>query len=449
MKLYFFGGTKVVSGVNYLLQQGGEKILIDCGMFQGAPEFEEKNYKPFPYNPKEIKALLVTHSHIDHIGLIPKLVQEGFSGPIYATPPTIDLSLLMLKDAAQLENWQNGYTKENLDRVSKLFKPVDYYNKIKISPNFSFRFLDAGHILGSAIIEIYTFSSKSNDGKIKIVFSGDIGNIPNPLLKDTDIVKTTDYLLVEAAYGDRIHEGLKKRKDILEDTIEETIAQRGTILIPSFALERTQEILFEINELVENSRIPRIPVFIDSPLTIDAIDVYKKYKKYFNRHTQNLIDKGDEIFYFPGIKFTKTVKESKNIKRVPPPKMIIAGSGMSTGGRILFHEKLYLGDHKNCLIFICYQAEGTLGRKILDGEKTIEIFGETLQVRARIVNIQGYSAHADQKGILRWVSSIQKPIKKIFLVQGEEKSIKTLSQIIKDNLGFEVEVPEYGQVVEI
>jgi len=354
----------------------------------------------------------------------------------------------MLKDAAQLENWQNSFTKENLNRLSNLFKPVKYYKKIKTSSNFSFKFLDAGHILGSAIVEIYTFSSKVKAEKIKVVFSGDLGNVPNPLLKDTDVVETTDYLLVESTYGDRIHEGVKKRKDILEDTIEETISLGGTILIPSFALERTQEILFEINELIENSRLPRIPVFIDSPLTIEAIGVYKKHKKYFNKRTQDLIKVGDEIFYFPGIKFTKTAEESKNIKKVAPPKLIIAGSGMSTGGRILFHEKLYFGDSKNCLIIICYQAEGTLGRKILDGAKAIKIFGQKLGVRARIVNIQGYSAHADQRGILRWVSNIQKPIKKVFAVQGEEGPTRTLAQTIRDNLGLEAEVPEYGQMIE-
>ena len=349
MFLSFFGGTKIVTGANYLLEIGKRKILIDCGLFQGPEELEKINLDPFPYNPKEIDAVLLTHAHLDHIGRLPKLVKDGFGGKIFGTPATLDLTRIMLKDELDLQPQESDlpkeqplFSKEDLEKTFTLFQPVEYHQKIQVpstlktlidpKEEISFKLLDAGHILGSAIIEVFA------EGK-KIVFSGDLGNQPTPLLRQTELPSSADYILVESTYGDRTHPDLLQRKDLLEDTIEEVIGRGGVLMIPAFALERTQELLYELNELVENDRIPQSPVFVDSPLAIRSIEVYKKYERYYNKEAAYLLRSGDKIFDFPRLVFTLNVNQSKKINDVPPPKVIIAGSGMSTGGRILYHEE--------------------------------------------------------------------------------------------------------------
>jgi len=454
MFLSFFGGTKFVTGANYLLEASNNKILIDCGLFQGKGEIVEKNFQPFPYDPKEIDAVIITHSHIDHIGRLPRLVKEGFSGPIFATPATFDLARLMLEDELNIQK-EDLFSRKDLKRTFRLFRPVEYHKRTRI-PNrlvfsdLSFKLLDAGHILGSAIVEIFA------EGK-KIIFSGDLGNSPTPLLRQTEFPSSGDYVLIESTYGDRNHPDLLKRKDLLEDIVEEVIGRGGVLMIPSFALERTQELLYEFNELVENHRIPEVSVFLDSPLAIDSIPIYKKYKRYYNKEASYILRSGDEIFDFPRLVFTKTIEQSKRIHTISGAKIIIAGSGMSTSGRILYHEKRYLPDPKNCLLFVSYQAEGTRGREIQDGAKEIEIFGEKVPVRAQIKSIEGYSAHADRNALFRWLYHIKSSallknehtVKRVFVVQGEEKASESLSQLIKDHLGLEAEVPEYGQKVEL
>ncbi len=458
MFLSFFGATKVVTGSNYLLEIGKRKILIDCGLFQGKEEIENKNLDPFPYNPVEIDAVIVTHAHLDHIGRLPKLVKDGFRGPIFATPATLDLSKLVLEDELSLQPQESDlpgkqplFSKEDFEKTLNLFKPVEYHQKIDIFPaEISFKLLDAGHILGSAIIEVFA------EGK-KIVFSGDLGNSPTPLLRSTEFPSSADYILVESTYGDKIHHDLLQRKDLLEDTIEEVIGRKGVLMIPSFALERTQELLYELNELVENNRIPKTLIFLDSPLAIRSIDVYKQYERYYNKEASYLLRSGDKVFDFPRLIFTESVQESKKINTIPPPKVVIAGSGMSTGGRILYHEQRYLPDSNNCLLLICYQVEGTRGRQIQDGAKEVEIFGEKIPVRAEIRSIQSYSAHADKEGLFRWLYHIKsstflqdkRQLKKVFVVHGEEKPAEALSQLIKDHLGIESKVPKYGQRVKL
>ncbi len=418
MFLSFFGGTKIVTGANYLLETGKRKILIDCGMFQGSKELERKNLDPFPYNPKEIDAVLLTHAHLDHIGRLPKLVKDGFCGKIFGTSATLDLTRLMLKDELNLQPQESDlsereslFSQKDLEKTFTLFQAVEYHQKIQIPSLFSqssinakeeifFKLLDAGHILGSAIIEVFA------EGK-KIVFSGDLGNQPTPLLRPTEFPSSADYILVESTYGDRTHPDLLQRKDLLEDTIEEVVGKGGVLMIPAFALERTQELLYELNELVENDRIPKVPVFVDSPLAIHSIEVYKKYERYYSKEAAYLLRSGDKIFDFPRLIFTPDVNQSKRINDTPPPKVIIAGSGMSTGGRILYHEERYLPDPQNCLLFICYQAEGTRGRAIQDGAKEVEIFGKIVPVKAKIKSIQGYSAHADREGLFKWLYHIK------------------------------------------
>lgn len=449
MRLSFFGATKFVTGSNFLLETKKHKILIDCGMFQGKEEIEKKNKEKFLYNPEEIDCVIVTHAHLDHIGRLPILVKEGFKGKIFATPATIDLARLVLEDALDIQQ-EELFGNEELDKTMNFFEPVDYHKEIHIGEELSFKLLDAGHILGSSIVEIFV------EGK-KIVFSGDLGNYPTPLLRPTEIPSSADIVVVESTYGDRIHKELLHRKDILEDTIEETIKNKGVLMIPSFAIERTQEILYEMNELVENCRIPSVLVFVDSPLAIKSIDVYKKYQNYYNKEASYLLRNGDKIFDFKNLTLTQTVEESKKINDIPPPKIIIAGSGMSNGGRILHHEKRYLSDPKSCILFICFQVEGTLGRKIQDGAEEVEIMGEKIPVLAKRVTIDSYSAHADKNGLFRWIYSIKSSsqikeehiLKKVFVVHGEEGPSESLAQVIKDKLGIETVIPNFGEKFEI
>ncbi len=442
-----------MTGVSYLLEADKQKILIDCGLFQGGQELEARNEDRFAFNPEEIDAVLITHSHLDHIGRLPLLVKEGFRGKIFATPPTIDFTRLMLEDTKKIlaqKAKQAGkipfFDGQEIQAIMSLFVPVEYHKKTKISDGIYFEFYEAGHILGSAIIKL---SVGEGRGKKTIVFSGDLGNYPVPILRPPETVEEADYVLIESTYGDRIHEERGKAKELIEDVVEEAITKKAVLLIPSFAVERTQQLLYHLNEIVENRRIPIVPIFIDSPLAIGVTKIYKKYVSYFNQEAENLIKSGDDIFKFAGLKFTPSSRESKKINDVPPPKIIIAGSGMSQGGRILHHELRYLPDEKNILLMVTYQAEGTLGKEILEGAPEIEILDQRIPVRAKIKSISSYSAHADQKSLFKWLCAIRKPIKKIFVVQGEKKPSEALAQIIRDDLGIDAKVPKMGEVVEL
>jgi len=448
MKLTFYGGTKTITGANYLLETSGKgqetKVLIDCGLFQGSSYCEKLNYGPFPYDPSKVEAVLITHSHIDHVGRLPQLYKAGFRGKIFSTPPTRDFSeeLLidsehLLKKEAEEKKLAAIYTLEDVNKTMALWKAVDYHQKFTIG-GLEIEFFDAGHILGSAFIKVKERTGPS------VVFSGDLGNIPAPLVKDTETINKADYVLIESTYGGRIHEGVAVRKDILEDTIEETVKSGGVLMIPAFAMERTQELLFELNELVENDRIPKVPIFIDSPLAIKLTSVYKKYSQdsnYFDQEAISLFRKGDAIFNFPGLRLALTTEQSKEINGVPPPKVVIAGAGMSQGGRILHHERRYLSDPKSAILFISYQVDGSLGRRILDGVKTVKIFGEKIPVRCRVRAIAGYSAHADQNRLLDWLRPMKLSLKKVFLVQGEEDQMGPLAQKIRDELAVGTIMP--------
>ncbi len=452
MKLYFYGAAGEVTGANYLIEAGETKVLVDCGLHQGGRMAERENYKPFPYNPKEIDAVLLTHAHIDHTGRLPKLYKEGFRGKIFATHPTLDLARLVLDDSVHLLNDESRklreaplFTEEDVINVWKLTHGRKYHEDVEISPSVRVRFNDAGHILGSSIIEVFL---EENNHKVKVVFSGDLGNPPTPLLATTEYIDSADYVLVESAYGDRIHEDRGERKERLAAIIENTIKNGGALMIPAFALERTQELLFELNNMAESGRIPKIPIFIDSPLAIKATAVYQKYSDYFNKEAKYLIESGDDLFNFPGLEFSLTTASSKAINDAPPPKIIVAGSGMSEGGRILHHERRYLPDPKSTLLVIGYQTRGTLGRILLDGAQEVKMFGEQIQVRAQVKAIGGYSAHADQPKLLDWVGHI-KISKKVFVVQGETGPAGVLAGKIKNDLGVEAEVPQAGEVYEL
>lgn len=462
MRLHFLGGAKTVSGNSYLLETAGKNILIDCGMFQGSRELEEKNYEPFPFDASKIDFVIITHSHLDHIGRLPILIKGGFAGKIFATPPTIDFTHLLLDDTQKVLKEKSRkagampiFGGNEIDQVLSFFEPVKYHEPIKLAPDVSFEFFEAGHILGSAFVKLTLrltpteVGARSGDKKRTIVFSGDLGNSPMPILRSLETIDEADYVLIESTYGDRLHERSEEAREIIEDMVEETIAKKGVLMIPSFAMERAQQLLYHLNNLVEKKKIPAIPVFFDSPLAINITKIYEKYIDYFNKDAGDLIKSGDDIFKFPGLRFTSSVKESKEINDIAPPKIIIAGSGMSQGGRIIHHEARYLSDKKNTLFIVAYQAQGTLGRKILEGAKEIEINEQSVPVRASVKAIGGYSAHADQKGLFDWLGNIRKPIKKVFVVHGEEKPAEALAQIIKDKMGIDAQVPDFGEVVEL
>ena len=449
MKLTFWGGAGSVTGANYLLEVNNRKFLIDCGLQQGSRYAEKENFNSFPYNPNEIEAVFITHAHIDHVGLLPKLYKNGFRGKIYSTPPTKDFAKVILEDSehilseeAQYWHYNPLYTLEDVEAMQGIWQTTDYHKTLDFK-DLKVTFFDAGHILGSAFILIEAENKK-------IVFSGDLGNSPEPIIKDRDIIPPADYCLIESAYGDRLHEDVSKREDILEDAIEETVKNGGTLVIPAFAMERTQELLYHINDLVENDRIPKVPIYIDSPLAIKLTEIYDRYRNYYNDEAIQLLKKeGKSFLIFPNVYLTLTTEESKKINDVPPPKIVIAGSGMSHGGRILHHEIRYLPDPKSMILFVGYQAEGSLGRKILDGAEQVKIFGEDVPVNCQKKVISGYSAHADQKGLLDWLYPDRKILKKVYVVQGEKEASLVLAEKIRDNLALIAEVPTYGEVVDL
>ncbi|HAS80744.1 MAG: hypothetical protein UR25_C0003G0054 [Candidatus Nomurabacteria bacterium GW2011_GWE1_32_28] len=445
-KITFCGGTGSVTGANFLFEIDNKKILIDCGLTQGSELADDINWSPFLYDPKEIDILFITHSHIDHIGRIPKLIEEGFRGKIYSTRPTRLLTLPMLEDTAGILsknkefNLKKIYSDENIKIAFSQWLSFDYHEKIKITENLEVSLKDAGHILGSAMIE-FIYNNK------KIVFTGDLGNSPSPLLPDTEKIIDADYLIMESVYGDRNHENRNDRKKLLEKIIEDNYKRKGTLIIPTFSLERSQELLFELNDLVENKRIPTIPIFFDSPLAIRLTEIFKQFKDYFNDEAKKVLSEDKYLFDFPGLHSTLRSEESKMINKVANPKIIIAGSGMSSGGRIVHHEKYFLPDPKNTILLTGYQATHTLGRLIQDGAKKVRISGEEVSVKAHVEVILGYSGHKDSDGLFNFVENTSDSVKKVFVVMGEPKSSMFLVQKIRDNLGVDASAPEQGDSV--
>lgn len=459
-KLYltFYGGVGGVTGANFMLEkkpsgeddEPGLKILVDCGMIQGSKFAENLNRSEFKYDPSSIDYLLVTHSHIDHIGRIPKLIRDGFKGVILSTPETKDLSRLMLEDSLKIleeEAREDGqlplYEKKDVEKSLSLWNTLSYHKTYEMKGGFNIYFKDAGHILGSAIIEIIY------NGR-KIAFTGDLGNSPSPLLKNTEAVSDADYLVMESVYGDRNHEPKEKRKGLLKDFIRKTLEKKAILIIPAFSLERTQAILHEMNDIFENGSLPNLPVFIDSPLASKVTEVYKKYAAYdFNETVKAEMATGDDVFNFPRLKFTVRAEDSFKIRNTANPKIIIAGSGMSHGGRIVQHEKNYLSDPNTILLLVGYQAVGSLGRQLEDGAKKVIIFGKEVNVKARIEKINGYSSHKDSDNLFSFAEESMPKVKKIFVVMGEPKASLFLAQRLRDELGANAIHPKKESAVEL
>ena len=445
-KITFYGGAGSVTGANFLFEADGKKILVDCGLTQGTKIADDVNWAPFAYDPKEIDILFVTHAHVDHLGRIPKLIHEGFRGKIYSTLPTKALAGPMLEDTTGIlsKNIEFGldkiYTEENMKTALSFWQGFNYHEKIELTPNLEVCFKNAGHILGSAMV-LFTYNGK------KIMFTGDLGNSPSPLLPDTERITGIDYLVMESVYGDRNHESRNERRKFLEEAIEDNYKRKGTLIIPTFSLERSQELLFELNALVEGNRIPVMPIFLDSPLAIRLTEIFKQFKSYFNDEAQKAMVGDKHLFNFPGLHSTLHSEESKMIANVPNPKVVIAGSGMSSGGRVVHHERHYLPDPNNTLLLTGYQSVGTPGRLIQEGVKLVRISKEDVEVRAHVVTINGYSGHKDSDGLLSFVEDTQDTVKKVFVVMGEPKSAMFLVQKLRDNLGISAYAPEQDESV--
>ena len=473
MKITFLGATKIVTGSNFLVEAAGKKFLVDCGLYQGKAELEEQNYREFDYNPAEIDFMLLTHAHIDHSGRIPKLYNDGFKGPIYAHKATCDLCQIMLPDSGHIQEmeaeWKNKkrirkgqqtrgplYTAEDALKCMEIFVPVKYDEIIQVSENIYVRFNDAGHMLGSSTIEIW---AKEDGKETKAVFSGDLGNNDIPLLSEPTMIDNCDYLVMESTYGSRLHIRNDQKAELFLKIVSETIDNGGTVVIPSFAVGRTQEILYEINKIKENRHdeeflreyrtLMEVPVYVDSPLAISATQVFKENMDLFEDEVKEEMERGNNPLEFPGLKFTQTVDESKALNESDEPSIIISASGMCDVGRIKHHLKHNIWNPKSTILFVGYQAPGTLGYEIVNGAKKVTIFGEEFAVNARIEYIEGYSGHADQEWLMNFVYSFYNKPKHIFLVHGEEESQEVLRNKILENTGIGVTIPEYGETYQL
>ncbi len=442
-QLSFHGGAREVTGACYLFETDGTKILIDCGLFQGDQECSELNFEPFRFRPNTIDAVLVTHAHLDHIGRIPRLVREGFSGTIYSTAATRDLARFILEDALFLAERRGEalYTDGDLERTFSLWRAVPYGDAFEVK-NIGITLHDAGHILGSSFVQI------TAEGK-KWLFTGDLGNTPSILLPPPEVVRGVTNLVIESTYGNRNHESAEERVLKFERAVEDAVARRGTLLIPAFATERTQDILFLLNEMLLDRRIPEVPIFVDAPLAIKITEVFERYPSAYNADVQKLLREHQHLFKFRKLQFTGSVEESKKINEVPPPKVVIAGSGMMQGGRILHHARRYLPDSKSILLVIGYQAAGSLGRRLIDGEKSVKVFKEEVVVEAEIRKINGFSAHADNPQLFSLVDANRDTLERVFVVQGEETAALHFMQEILDRLGLQVDAPVLYEKFEV
>lgn len=449
MKLHFFGAAHEVTGSCHMIESTKGNFLLDCGMFQGSDFNEAKNHDALPFDVKTIKAIFVSHAHLDHIGRIPKLVKDGYTGPIYMTKATVELAKLIWEDAYHIMKYENEkfqspvlFELEDIAAAQALCQGVDYDTWHKIE-GVEVIFYDAGHIFGSAFVEVRVDSKA-------IIFSGDVGNEDAPIVRDTENLPEMDIMLCESTYGDKIHESIEDRDAMLLEVIKEGVSRGGTIMIPAFSLERTQELLYKLHLMSEHDKtLPNVPIYLDSPLAIDAIAVYKKYKEYYDEEAKEENREGDDFLTFPQLRITRTRDESKKINDHHGAKIVIAGSGMMNGGRIVHHAFRYVSDPKSTLIIIGYQAQGTLGRRLYEGAEKVKIFGQEIEVKCKVKAIGAFSAHADQVKLLGWIKNCKMKPKKLYCVHGEPEAATVLAHKIRDEFGIATFVPQFGENVEV
>ncbi len=465
MKLHFLGANRQVTGSRYLLEAGGLRVMIDCGLFQERKHLD-RNWAPSPIEPGDVSHLLLTHAHLDHCGLIPKFVNEGYRNPILATHPSMDLATIVLEDAAEIQEedakykrkrhereGRRGphpevplYTREDADAALKLFQPVQYDKPVNLNERVQVIYRDAGHILGSSFLQII---ARENGESHRVIFSGDIGQSDHALMHDPHPPADADWVIMESTYGDREHEAAPDLEAELAEIVNDTVNRGGNVVIPTFAIDRAQELMYFFSRLVRADRIPDITVFLDSPMAVDATDIYKRYKHLLDEETRAMLESGRHPFQFPGMHYVRTASESRSINTIRGSCIIMAGSGMCTGGRIKHHLRQNIGRPESTILFVGFQSEGTLGRQIIDGKRQVRIHGKLHDVRARIARIYGLSAHADRTGLTNWIGKLQKPPRRVFLTHGEESAALALAEHLRGRFGYDVDVPQYQSVVTL
>jgi len=462
-RLRFLGAARNVTGSRHLLELDGARVLVDCGLYQER-QFASRNWDPFDVPPARIDAVLLTHAHLDHCGLLPKLVKDGFHGRIYCTAATAEIARIILLDAANIQEEDAAYKRKRHKKEGRgglpsdvplytvadaqacapFFAPVAYGQEVPVAPGVHATFSEAGHVLGSSFINV---NFQQNGETRDVLFSGDVGRTHRLIIHDPDAVRDGDYVLVESTYGDRLHDDRTDIKTTIGEAINTTKAAGGNIIVPSFALERSQELLYYISELLREGTIPHLMVFLDSPMASAITKVFRHHPELFTGEMRRFLQNHESPFDFPGLKYTETTAESKTINAIKGTVIVIAGSGMCTAGRIKHHLVNNIARPESTIMFVGYQAIGTLGRRIVDGDPEVRILGANYAVKARIVQIPGFSAHADRDELLHWLSSLPRPPRKLFVIHGEAESAQRFGQYVREKMGWDVVVPEYREEV--
>jgi len=465
MKIHFLGAAQSVTGSRHFIEASDTRLLLDCGLYQER-SLRERNWQPFLIQPDTLDAVLLSHAHIDHCGLLPKLAREGFKGPIYCTPATADIARIMLLDSAHIQeedaafkkkrHQREGrqgpypeiplYTVEEAERCIDQLAPVEYGETLPVGNGVEAVFHNAGHVFGSSVIDL---TVRENGETKRLLFSGDLGRTGQPILQDPAIFDRADYVLIESTYGDRLHEGADTIGDELAQVINSTVEAGGNIIIPSFALERSQHLMYYLNKLLLAKRIPRLKVFIDSPMAVRITEVFEKHPELYDKELTALMRQGKSPFDFLGLAMVRSVEDSKAINYIRGSVIIIAGSGMCTGGRIKHHLANNISRAESTILFVGYQATATLGRHIVDGAKEVRVLGKHYPVRARIMQINGFSAHADRDELVRWISGLKQPPQQVFVVHGETDTAVNFAGFLRQETGWNIAVPQYRQEFDL